>query len=1104
MKQLKNMVLLAAVAAGMSFQANAQQSPLWLRNAAISPDGSTVAFTYKGDIFTVPVSGGQARQLTTSQYYDSKPVWTPSGDRIVFTSNRLGSDDIFIMPAKGGTARRLTTNSGSESPLTFLPDGRLLFSTSMMPGRTTAQAPFAAQTYVLDIETENARPELYLSVPMTSASANAQGNILYQDRKGYEDVLRKHERSSGTADIWMVNPQGKFTQLTTFNGNDHNPVWGSGDTYYYLSEEGNNNLNVYSSKAVPGTKATQLTDFTQYPVRSLSASSNGTLAFSYDGEIYTMTPGSKPAKVNVDIVADDYNPDIVKSFRNSGATTLSINKKADEVAFVIRGDVYATSVKYPTTVRITNTPGQERCVDIAPDGRSVVYDSERDGLWQLFISRIKNKDEKKLAYATEFVEEPLYSCSTSAQQPVFSPDGKKVAFLEDRTILQVIDVDSKKVTTALDGKYNYSYTDGDISFEWSPDSKWLLVDYIGEGGWNNKDIALVAADGSQVVDLTESGYSDNQPKWALGGRALTYSTGRYGMKSHGSWGNQDDIMLMVLDPEAWDEFNMTEEEAALKEQAEKEKKEKEKSDSDSKDGKGKKDSKKNKDKKKKKDGKKDVDKESESAKALKFDLDNRRYRMARLTPRSASVGDYYLSKKGDKFYYVAGSTEAGANLYCRDLRKGDTKVLARGVNGGFEADEKGENLFVLSGRGMSKVSLADGKVTPIEYEAPYNRHPSQERAYMYDHMLNQVKNKFYDANLHGLDWDSIGNHYRRFLPHIDNNRDFAILLSEVLGELNASHTGGRTSSSAPVYYMPTATLGAYYDPEYKGDGLKVAEVLRRGPLDSKDVNVKPGDVIMAIDGQPVLAGKDYFPLLEGKTGKKVRLQVKDAKGAVRDVNVKPISAGRQSDLLYQRWVEHNEHLVDSLSGGRLAYVHVEGMDSPSFRTVYDRLLGHYRNAEAAIVDTRWNGGGWLHNDLALLLSGKEYVRFTPRGRYIGSEPFSQWTKPSVMLVNESNYSDAHGSPFVYQTLGIGDVVGAPVPGTMTAVWWETQIDPSIVFGIPQVTSVDMNGQVLENHQLNPDVLIYNRPGETEAGVDAQLEGAVKHLLRKLDEKKTSK
>lgn len=1089
MSKRRNLLLLGSLLAASA--AVGAESPLWLRNAAISPDGKTVAFTFKGDIFTVPVTGGQARQITSSPHYDSTPIWSNDGKQIAFTSNRLGSDDIFIIPANGGTARRLTTYSGTETPLTFTADGQLLFSANIMQAHTSAKAPFSSQTYIIDPTKPNARPQLYTSTAMTAANANpSNGYILYQDRKGYENLWRKHERSSGTADIWLLSPEGKYTQLTSFNGHDLNPVWGNGNNFYYLSEQGNDNLNIFSASTDGQLKPTALTNFTEFPVRSLSVSSNGVLAFSFAGELYTLVPGEQPNKINVEITSDDFDADIVKNFRNSGATTLAVNKNADEVAFVIRGDIYATSVKYPTTVRITNTPDQERIVDIAPDGRSVVYDSERNGLWQLFISKIKNPEEKNLAYATEFEEELLYSCSTSAQQPHFSPDGKKVAFLEDRNTLRVIDIDTKETVTALDGKYNYSYTDGDITFEWSPDSRWLLIDYIGIGGWNNVDIALVAADGSKVVDLTESGYTDYNAHWALNGRAITYSTGRYGMKNHGSWGNQDDIMLMVLDPEAWDEFNMTEEEVALKEKADKEKKEKENSNNSDKD-------------KKQKKGKKKADKNAkkDEVKPLVFDLENRRYRTVRLTAQSASIGSYYLSKKGDKIYYVASATETGANLYCRDLKKDETKIIAKGISGRFVPDNKGENLFVISNRGMSKVSLADGKTTAIEFEAPYNRHPSLERAYIYDHMLHQVKNKFYDANLHGLNWEAIGENYRRFLPYINNNRDFAILMSEVLGELNASHTGASTSSYAHVSMMPVASLGSFFDLNYNGNGLKIAEILRRGPLDTKKADVKPGDIIMAIDGQPIQAGTDYFPLLEGKADKKVRLTIADSKGSQRDITVKPISGNEESALLYQRWVERNEKLVDSLSGGRLAYVHVQGMNSPSFRTVYDRLLGHYRNAEAAIVDTRWNGGGWLHNDLAVLLSGKEYVRFTPRGRYVGSEPFSQWTKPSVMLVNESNYSDAHGTPFVYQTLGIGDVIGAPVPGTMTAVWWEDQIDPSIVFGIPQVTSQSIDGQVLENHQLNPDVLIYNSPEQLEAGIDAQLEGAVKHLLNKLDSKK---
>ncbi len=1061
--------------------ANAAETPLWLRDAAISPDGSTVAFTFKGDIFTVPATGGEARQITTSKAYDSTPVWTLDGKELAFRSNREGSDDIFVIPASSGTARRITTSDKNETPLAFLPDGRLLFTAKGMPGRLTAQAPFGTQTYAVSITEPGARPELYLSLPMTSASVAADGRILYQDRKGYENLFRKHERSSGTADIWLIE-NGKFTRQTDFTGHDLNPVWdANGKNYYYLSERDNNVLNVYMGTVGSAEPAKRLTDYPLYPVRSLSASNNGVLAYSYDGELYTMRQGNMPQKINVSITTDDYDSDLIKSFRNSGATTMAVSKNGEEVAFVVRGDVYATSVKYPTTKRITNTPDQERRIDISPDGRTIVYDSERNGLWQLFLAKIKNPDEKQFTYATDIEEIPLYSCATSAQQPKFSPDGKKVAFLENRTALRIIDVESRQVTTALDGKYNYSYTDGDISFDWSPDNNWLLINYIGTGGWNNSDIALVKADGTEVVDLTESGYSDSNPQWALGGRAITYSTGKYGMKNHGSWGNQEDVMLMALDGDAWDEFNMSEEETAIKE---KEKEESEKEDSEA---------------VKKKNKKKKHDKKSKKDEPapISFDLANRHYRMARLTPQSSIMGDYFLDPKGKKFYYEVWSPDGSINLMCRDLKKGDISVAAGDIDGGLIPDEKGENLFILSSKGMRKLSLGDSKIETIEFEAPYNRHPSLERAYIYDHMLHQVKNKFYDENLHGLDWDSIGNHYRKFLPYINNNRDFAILMSEVLGELNASHTG----ASAPTgrAKLPAGSFGAYFNPEYTGNGLQVAEVLKRGPLDKKQLDINPGDIITSIDGEPIFAEKDYLPMLEGKAGKKVLIEVTRAKtGKSEKLTVKPIYS--DDNLLYQRWVEHNEHVVDSLSGGRIGYVHIESMDNPSFRTLYDKLLGKYRNRDAVIVDTRYNGGGWLHNDIATLLNGKEYIRFMPRGQYVGSEPFSQWTKPSAMLVNESNYSDAHGTPFVYQTLGIGDVIGAPVPGTMTAVWWENQIDPSLVFGIPQVTSVDKNGNVLENHQLTPDVIIYNRPEEILSGHDAQLAGAVKHLLDKIDSK----
>jgi C-terminal processing protease CtpA/Prc len=186
-----------------------------------------------------------------------------------------------------------------------------------------------------------------------------------------------------------------------------------------------------------------------------------------------------------------------------------------------------------------------------------------------------------------------------------------------------------------------------------------------------------------------------------------------------------------------------------------------------------------------------------------------------------------------------------------------------------------------------------------------------------------------------------------------------------------------------------------------------------------------------------------------------------------------------------------------MSNGHIGYVHVKGMNSESFRKVYADLLGKYRDKEAVIVDTRFNGGGWLHDDLATLLSGKRYVDYVPRGQYIGSEPISKWYKPSIVLVSEGNYSDAHGFPFVYKTLKIGKLVGMPVPGTMTAVWWERLIDPSLVFGIPQMGVKALNGEYLENHQLYPDIQVSISPEDAAAGIDTQIKAAVEELLKQL-------
>lgn len=1073
---MKRLLLTAALAGAAygALHAAPGQSPLWLRNTALSPDGQTIAFTYRGDIYTVPFGGGTASRLTTDAAYDTRPVWSPDGKKIAFSSIRMGSQDIYVVDAAGGQPSRITTHSGAEYPLAFADNGTIIFTASIMPSQKAINGYVFTQLYT--VPATGGRPRLLLSIPSDALSIDAKGRILYQDKKGYEDKFRKHEQSSGTSDVWLVEGalEGRpvFRQLTRTPYHSLNPQWGQGDAFFFVSET-DSTLNVYASD-LGGSAPRQLTHFRGHPVRSLSATPAGRMVFSQNGEIYTMTDaGAEPRKLQVSITADNPEP-ASKAQRFSGVRNFDVAPGGNEVAIVVRGDIFVTAADYSTTRQVTATQGQERNVCFSPDGKFLVYDSERDGRWQLYKAEM-GKDDKGFTYAAEVKETLLPTGEGNAFQPRISPDGKKVAFLRDRTELCVLDLASGKVTTVMPGKFAYSYVDGDLDFHWHPDSEWILFDgYIGNGGWNNSDVAAVSADGKRIVNLTESGYSDGNSRWTADGRGVLYTSDRNGYRSHGSWGSQNDVFVMWLDPAAYEKFNLTKEEREL-------------ADAAAKDAAGNKPAA---DKKGKK-GKK----AAASVPAKKpLDFDHRFDRRQRLTPNSSALGDYWLNPKGDKLYYVAAFEDDG-DLWEADLKEGTAKLIKKGWGfGALVPDSAGKKLFTLASGKVKSIDLSSKEVKTIDFTADCQYSAPAERDYMFSHMKALVKNKFYDKNLHGVDWQAYTDNYARFLPHINNRHDFAELLSEVLGELNASHTGGRAYGSMSSLDI-TGYLGAFFDDNHDGDGLRITEVIACGPLSTKP-EIVPGTVINTIDGKAIKAGEDYFPLLAGKVGRNTRLGVTLPGGATENIVVKPVSAGANRNLLRKRWVARNQAAVDSLSGGKIGYVSIEGMNSPSFREIYEQALGKYRNCDAIIVDTRYNGGGWLHNDVALLFSGKKYVDYSPRGQYIGSDPFSQWTKPSVMLVNECNYSDAHGTPYTYKTLGIGKLVGAPVPGTMTAVWWENQVDPQIVFGVPQVTSLDRNGKPLENQQLNPDILIYNQPGEVIDGIDAQLRAAVMELMKK--------
>ncbi len=1065
----------------LAFLGLAQENPLWMRYPAISPDGQYIAFEYKGNIWKVSVNGGEAIPLTIHPGYEFRPVWSPDGKYIAFASDRSGNFDIYIMPSDGGKATRLTYYSGNEYPYAFSPDAKYIYyATSFQKAPESMQFPNVF-TELYKISTDGKEFSQVLSTTAELVSFFDDGKrFVYQDKKGYENYWRKHHRSSVTRDIWLYDQStGQHTKLTQFNGEDRNPVVAPDQkTIYYLTEEFNNNLNVAKFSVDNPSQKVQLTKFEKNPVRFLSVAKNGTICFGYRGEIYTMKDGSQPKKVNITVKYDGLEPDAKYKVFTSSADEMAVSPDGKYVAFTVRGDVFVTSVSSSETRRITDTPGEERNVSFSPDGKALIYASERDGSWNIYQSKIKDKDQKSFLLAKQIVEEPVVATSAEEFQPKYSPGGDEVAYLENRTTLKVINLKTKKTRTVLPGNYNYSYSDGDQWFDWSPDGKWLLVTYSPFMLFSN-EVGLVDASGTgKVINLTQSGYEDNRPKWMLDGKMMIWLTDRQGYRSHGSWGSEYDVYAMFFDQETYDTYQMTDEEY----KAWKENKKKDKDNGE------------NKDDGKKKKSKKDDDKTNKKE-PLKLDLNNLDDRTMRLTINSAKISDAVMSPDGEKLYYLA-KFEKGYDLWVHDLRKHQTKLITKlsGRGHSLTFDKDGKNLFLIANGKIMKINVSSGSKDYVSFRAEKKIDYYAEKAYLFDHVWRLMKEKFYDPDMHGVDWNYYRQEYSRYLPYINNNYDFSEMLSEMLGELNASHTGSG--------YRPnndgdrTARLGLIYDLTYTGKGLKVAEVLEKGPFFNAKTKIKPGIIIDKIDGTEIESFQHAMSLLNRKADKFTVVGLYDPKTKKHwEETVNPISRYEESELLYKRWVKRERELTYKLSSNTIGYVHVRGMNSSSYRQVYSDALGKEYDKKALVVDTRFNGGGWLHDDLATFLSGKKYVEYWPHGRYFGYDPMSKWVKPSAVLISEANYSDAHGFPYTYKTLKIGKLVGMPIAGTMTAVWWETLMDPTLYFGIPQVGVKDLSGHYLENHQLEPDVKIWNDYDKIINGQDQQLKAAVELLMK---------
>ncbi|MDT0607142.1 S41 family peptidase [Croceitalea rosinachiae] len=1060
---------------------SAQTNPKWARYPAISPDGTTIVFTYKGNLFSVAASGGTANQLTYHKAHDYKAVWSKDGKRIAFASDRYGNFDVFIMDALGGEAKRLTFHSNDEVPYTFSKnDETVLFGGLRQDDVKHRQYPNRSQPELYEVASNAGKVNQVLTVPAQDVQVNSDGTfLLYHDKKGYENEFRKHHVSAITRDIWLYDvTNDKHTMLSNFKGEDRNPLLSNDEkNVYYLSEE-SGTFNVHKFALDNPSQNVQLTNLKTHPVRFLSYG-NGTMAFSHDGEIYTLTDGASPQKVNIIIrTQDGANSDQYISI-NSGVTEMAVSSNGKEIAFIARGEVFVTAVEGGLTKRITNTPEQERFIRFTSDGNGIAYASERDGRWQIFKTTKRRSSEPYFFAATLLQEEVLLQKDVDCYLPEFSPDGNLVAYIEDRRTLKVLDLNTKEEKTLMTPDELYHMRDGDKYFTWSPDSKWLLT------GWgkslSNGEILLLAADGSKKINLTQSGYYDFYPKWVNEGKQLLWFSNRDGLKSYATSGRtQADIYSMFLTHESWDKYNMSKEDFDLMKLLD------EKPDADEE---------KEEDTKAKKRDKKSKDADKPKAKPLQFDFEDLNERKARLTIHSSNLGDAVLSKDGEKLYYLA-RFEKNLNLWETEIRTKKTKLLiglgARRAS--LQWDSKQENLFLLSDGSISKVDLGGAKKEPIKMKSEMQLDTDAERQHMFEHVWLRTNAIFYHSNFHGKDWEMLRSEYEEYIPHLGNSYEFAEMISELLGELNVSHAGGRYNGNIQNGDA-TASLGIFMDYAHQADGIKIAEIIKGGPLDKAAFKIPIGSIIQKINGVAIEANTDVASYLNRIAGDFTLLDIVDASGQnQQQVTVKPITLGQENSLLYKRWVKINEKEVAEKSNGQLGYVHIPGMSDGPYRNIYEQMLGKFSDKKAVIVDTRFNGGGDLVADLAMFFTGESFITYETEDRQVGGEPTSRWTKPTLAIFNESMYSDGHCFASGYTDLKIGKTVGMPVPGTCSFAGWERLPDGGR-WGVVPVSAKNKAGEWMENNQTEPMIRVKNMPDVIDKGIDQQLERSIEELLK---------
>lgn len=1068
MKRLVTSLLVSA-AFGASASNGAPERPL-IMQPEISPDGTQIAVSYQGDIWTMSTSGTHPNRLTIHEGYESSPKWSKDGKTIAFSSDRFGNDDVFVMPSQGGRPDRLTYHSAPDRVLGFGHDNQVLFNTR----RLYAEVEREWEVYGV-APSGDATEARFMDALGFDAVVSPDGKKIAFVR-GTCRISREDYRGPANRNIWIYDTEtGEYEQLTDFDGNDFMPQWSSNNELYFISSRAGK-YNVFRQK-LGSNRAEQITDEREFGVEHFSIDKQANHLVYQAADKVQLIAGSKRQSLNLSIPTDfRFDPVTNKSTTNA-LDEYSVSPNGKLISYVVRGDVFVKRNDKEDKRSVRLTTGAARDRDVAwLDDNTVLFVSDRDGQNDIFAVTSADSEEPNLFRSLKHSVKPVTRTDAEEHEPLVSPDGKKVAYREGRGKLIVADVaDDQSLTNPvvlLDGWATPS------GVSWSPDSQWLA--YAKSDLSFNSEIFIHAADNSQEpVNVSMHPKGDYSPVWSPDGSKLGFSS----MRNNGDY----DIWFAWLkesdwqrSQEEWKRDEFVEETADAKE---------------SEDG---------------------SDAAEEAVEPMQIDLDGIYKRLVQVTRFAGNESGLAFDKEGEHVYYTIGGAgrqnfEMDQDLFKIKWNGEDKEHIIKGDQSprSLSLSTDGKSLFALVERGtLVKVDTKKDEPETLSTVSQQTIEHMAERAQIFDEAWQALNAGFYDPEFHGNDWQALKEKYRPLALKASTKEDFQYIFNLMLGQVNASHMGlYRGENPKDTQETRTGLLGVEVVPT--ADGLKVTSVLDKSPAARDESRLQVGDVITQVNQQSVKSA-NFYQLLNGYANQRVLLDITRADQPT-EVVLWPTTS--LSDEKYDNWVETRRKLTEEYSNGRLGYLHIRGMNWTSFERFERELMAAGYGKDGIVIDVRYNGGGWTTDYLMAVLNVEQHAYTIPRGatdnldkdqkkfrdKYPYSErlPLSAWTKPSIAMSNENSYSNAEIFAHAYKSLDIGKLVGRPTFGAVISTGAERLVDGSIIrmpFRGWWVKESDAN---MDFTPAQPDIEVFNPPAYKAKNVDPQLERAVEELLKTL-------